>query len=253
MTVTLQDAISFGDLSFVKDDFDQIKKVCPNLMGSVVNRSNLPGRTQLEKMHHLIMGELSELATIKYLRSNGRFAESAVDKMSGRPDLGHDVRFKNESGKDLLCSVKSSNSHSYGWPNIIDRMHFPFTKDEVKDINVRAYYRLPSTRETLSDSEKASREDAAENGSIFVEIKNTRRGDTAEFAVVEAITLHNMERLYSYGKLLAIASRRMLNEAGFRRSFDEYLGIEREMSVLKIKDGRTMRELLDVCQRVEPT
>ena len=54
------------------------------------------------------MGEIAEIAVIKWLKSRGKYAVSAVDKTSDKPDSGHDVIVKDIKGVERKCSVKSS-------------------------------------------------------------------------------------------------------------------------------------------------
>ena len=61
------------------------------LCRSICDRPDLHERGMLERFHDVLMGEVAEQSVIKWLRSQGVPAESAVDKASEQPDSGHDI------------------------------------------------------------------------------------------------------------------------------------------------------------------
>ena len=56
------------------------------LCKTISDRSDLHLRGYMERYIDVMMGEVAEAAVIKWLRQNGKYAVSAVNKSSGKPD-----------------------------------------------------------------------------------------------------------------------------------------------------------------------
>lgn len=106
--IVIEDVVK---VELTKDELDICIDTAKNLSNHIIDRKNLHGRDDLERFINVLTGEIAEQMVLKWLHENGRQAESAVDKQSNNPDLGHDIRvFKIEDGSELLCSIKSSLS-----------------------------------------------------------------------------------------------------------------------------------------------
>lgn len=124
----------------------QIKECIQNafyLTDFITDRSDLHSCSFLEKFMDVLLGEISERMVIEWLRSNGKYAESAVDKRSEHPDLGHDIWIKNTKGKISKCSVKSSISGlKSDMKDILSIFSPAFKTEEIRDINIQVYFWL---------------------------------------------------------------------------------------------------------------
>lgn len=116
------------------------------LADTMIDRADLHGRTYLERFIDLVMGEIAEQTVLKWVRENGKYARSAVDKTSGVPDLGHDIYFKRAGGgsTDLVkCSVKSSLSALISDPQaLLSTYNLASKRSEIRDVNVQVYFWL---------------------------------------------------------------------------------------------------------------
>ena len=59
------------------------------LLKTMGDRPDLHNRGDFERFTNIAMGEIAERSVIAWLRSNGKYAESAVDKHSEKPDRGN--------------------------------------------------------------------------------------------------------------------------------------------------------------------
>ena len=83
-----KDIISF---KFTNNQIKECIEIANNLTDSVVDRKDLHNRDYLERFLDILMGEIAEKLVISWLQQNKKFVKSAVDKTSGKPDLGHDI------------------------------------------------------------------------------------------------------------------------------------------------------------------
>ncbi len=114
----------------------------------VVDRKDLHKRSYLERFINLVMGEIGEQSVLKWLKKNGKYAVSAVDKNSGKPDKGHDILLKNKKGGIIKCSVKSSLAAKKSEMNdILSTFNLASTKQEVRDVNIQVYFWLEIFKE----------------------------------------------------------------------------------------------------------
>ena len=114
-----------------------------DLIDSVIDRGDLHDRSYLERFIDLILGEISEKIVIKWIRQNGKYAESAVDKKSRKPDMGHDIWLKNKNGEKIKCSVKSSLSAlKSDMDAILCSFKIASKKTEIREVNVQVYFWL---------------------------------------------------------------------------------------------------------------
>lgn len=117
-------------------------KVSLELIKSMIDRSDLHKRGEFERFINISMGEIAESAFIKWLRDNGKYAESAVDKHSNKPDKGYDV-FLNSNGKPIECSIKSSLSvFKSDIDDVLDNFTISTKQSEIRDVNVQIYFWL---------------------------------------------------------------------------------------------------------------
>lgn len=138
--------ITKNDIVFVpltKDELDACIDTSQYIAGHIVDRKDLHKRDDLERFNNILMGEIAEQMVIKWLKIQGKTAESAVDKKSGKPDAGHDVRvFRNTDGTEALCSVKSSLSYKLDMDGILNICKIATKESELRDINVQVYFWL---------------------------------------------------------------------------------------------------------------
>lgn len=139
-------SINGCDMVIVNLDDKEIQICLENaqfLCATMNDRRDLHARSYMERYIDILMGEAAELAVIKWLNNNGKFAVSAVDKKSGKPDLGHDIILKSRNGKEITCSVKSSLSAlKNSFDDILDTFTIATKSSEIRKINVQVYYWL---------------------------------------------------------------------------------------------------------------
>ena len=112
------------------------------LLKTMQDRADLHARGALERFINIAMGEVAEQAVIKWLQGQGKFAQSAVDKGSGRPDEGRDIVLRSNRGRDIECSVKSSLSAHLNVEQILTQFHLSAKRSEIRDINIQVYFWL---------------------------------------------------------------------------------------------------------------
>lgn len=113
------------------------------LCETINDRNDLHLRSYMERYIDIMMGEAAEYAVIKWLINNGKYAVSAVDKKSGKPDLGHDIILKGRNGNEITCSVKSSLSvFKHSFDDILDTFTIATKLSEIRKVNVQVYYWL---------------------------------------------------------------------------------------------------------------
>lgn len=113
------------------------------LLKSMQDRGDLHTRGVLERYIDIVMGEIAEQSVIKWVQSQGKFAQSAVDKTSGRPDSGRDVLFHSREGRSISCSVKSSLSvHHSNVADMLSQFHLASKQSEIRGINIQVYFWL---------------------------------------------------------------------------------------------------------------
>lgn len=138
--ITEKDIVYMG---LEKSEIDECIRTAMHLSGNIIDRSDLHARDELERFINVLMGEVAELMTIKWLHNNNKYARSAVNKTSKTPDLGHDIEVKKENTNDLLlCSVKSSISYKLSPPRILEICKLATKKSELRDINIQVYFWL---------------------------------------------------------------------------------------------------------------
>lgn len=139
-------SINGCDMVIVNLDDKEIQICLENaqyLCATINDRRDLHARSYMERYIDILMGEAAELAVIKWLNNNGKFAVSAVDKKSGKPDFGHDIILKSRNGKEITCSVKSSLSAlKNSFDDILDTFTIATKSSEIRKINVQVYYWL---------------------------------------------------------------------------------------------------------------
>lgn len=124
-------------------DLAQCIQAAASLFPHIVDRKDLHQRDDLERFIDVLMGEVAELMAIRWLRDNGKFAVSAVDKTSGSPDLGHDVWVIDRQSQRLAkTSIKSSISAQLSLERILAEMKLATKKSELRDFNMQVYFWL---------------------------------------------------------------------------------------------------------------
>lgn len=137
--VTSSDIIKFKlKDSTIKSCIDTACK----LVDTMIDRNDLHGRDYLEKFLNILMGELAEQLVISWIKNCGKYVESAVDKNSGRPDLGHDILLKSKDGRQIKASIKSSLSVHKQPKDIISEFTLATTKKEIREVNIQVYFWL---------------------------------------------------------------------------------------------------------------
>ena len=129
-------ALSENDLSSCIDN-TQI------LCETISDRSDLHLRSYMERYIDIMMGEVAEAAVIKWLKQNGKYAVSAVNKSSGKPDSGRDIILRGKHKQEIECSVKSSLSvYKYNINDILDTFTIATKASELRKVNIQVYYWL---------------------------------------------------------------------------------------------------------------
>jgi hypothetical protein len=144
MTVSLSDVVH---ISFSDEELHEYINVANKITTSVVDRNDLHSRDYLERFINVILGEISERMVIKWLREQGKYVESTVDKESETPDAGHDIKLRNNEGETIYCSIKSSLSVFKKIPEILEQFTIATTMREVRDVNIQVYFWLNVTGE----------------------------------------------------------------------------------------------------------
>ncbi len=138
-----------------KTEIDECIKTAMHLSGHIIDRADLHVRDDLERFMNILMGEVAEKMTIKWLNNNKKYARSAVNKTGTTPDLGHDIEVKKKTSNDsLLCSVKSSISYKLSPPGILEICKLATKKSELRDINIQVYFWL--TLNPTSDNNRVT-------------------------------------------------------------------------------------------------
>lgn len=122
----------------IKESIDVAKKIAD----SIIDRGDLHNRDFLEKFLDILMGEIAEKLVISWFERNNKFVESAVDKNSDKPDLGHDIILKASGGRVIKASIKSSLSVFKKPKDIIEGFTLATTAREIRDINIQVYFWL---------------------------------------------------------------------------------------------------------------
>lgn len=146
--------ISEKDVVYVKINKDDLNSCIDNakhISLGIEDRKDLHGRDMLERFTNVLMGEVAELMVIKWLKDNGKFAQSAVDKVLNAPDKGHDVNVRTTDDREIFCSVKSSLSVKYNVQQIIKNFKLATKRNELADINIQVYFWL-----TINPTDKSS-------------------------------------------------------------------------------------------------
>ena len=134
-----KDIISF---KFTNNQIKECIEIANNLTDSVVDRKDLHNRDYLERFLDILMGEIAEKLVISWLQQNKKFVKSAVDKTSGKPDLGHDIILRAKDGREIKGSIKSSLSVFKQPTDIINEFTLATTAREVRDVNIQVYFWL---------------------------------------------------------------------------------------------------------------
>lgn len=127
-------------IDLINEELDQCIANAQHIYHHIIDRHDLHTRDNLERFENVLMGEVAELSVIKWLQSNGKFAESAVNKTSEEPDLGHDIRVRDSRGNIKLCSIKSSLSFGLQPDRILNELKLATKASELRDINIQVYY-----------------------------------------------------------------------------------------------------------------
>lgn len=140
MGVTLDDVIA-RNLS--QDDIAKCIHNASTLLPHISDRNDLHQRDYLERFIDVLIGEVAELIVIRWLRDNGKFAVSAVDKSSGSPDLGHDIWVIDKENNCLSkTSIKSSISAKLNPDRILKEMRLAARRLELCEFNIQVYFWL---------------------------------------------------------------------------------------------------------------
>ncbi len=113
------------------------------LCETISDRSDLHLRSYMERYIDIMMGEVAEAAVIKWLKQNGKYAVSAVNKSSGKPDSGRDIILRGKHKQEIECSVKSSLSvYKDNINDILDTFTIATKASELRKVNIQVYYWL---------------------------------------------------------------------------------------------------------------
>jgi hypothetical protein len=141
--------INTNDVIRIILDKTELNKCIDNaklVLRNLVDRKDLHERDDLERFNNVLMGEIAECMVIKWIKINGKYVKSSVDKNSGVPDLGHDIELKKaDSGEIIKCSIKSSLSFKKGLDGIVNEFKLATTEKELREVNIQVYFWLELT------------------------------------------------------------------------------------------------------------
>lgn len=137
--VNVEDIIS---VNINEDDIKDCIERATHISKSIADRTDLHSRDYLERFINVLMGEIAEHIVITWLRQNNKFVESAVDKTSDKPDLGHDLWLKKYNGDRIKCSIKSSISALKSPKDILTTFTIATKESEIRDVNIQVYFWL---------------------------------------------------------------------------------------------------------------
>lgn len=141
MAVSKEDVIKVDYLLDV--DMSTCAENTTFLCETMKDRSDLHDRSYMERYIDIFMGEVAETAVINWLNKNGKYAVSAVDKKSGKPDKGHDIFLKDKYGREIKGSVKSSlSAKKSNIDDILKIFTIATKKSELRQVNIQVYYWL---------------------------------------------------------------------------------------------------------------
>lgn len=137
------------------EEISECVQTAIKLCDTIIDRHDLHERDYLERLIDIIMGEIAEQVVIKWLHSNGKYAISAVDKTSGKPDAGHDIIVKAKTGRKTRCSIKSSLSvMKANAEDIISTFQLASKPSEMREINIQVYFWLRIFNKDLENGTK---------------------------------------------------------------------------------------------------
>jgi len=137
--ITPNDVVQFP---ISADAFTDVVANAQNVSRNIVDRVDLHARDELERFINVLLGEVAERMVTDWLHSCGKFAQSSVDKTSGKPDAGHDILIRGLDGRSLTCSVKSSLSYKLDIRGILDNFKLATKQSEIRDVNIQVYFWL---------------------------------------------------------------------------------------------------------------
>jgi hypothetical protein len=140
MAVSKVDIIRIGEIP--DDVLSKLIDLSNRVAKNIVDRKDLHKRDYLERFMDVLLGEIAENAVINWLKNNGKFAESAVDKCSSHSDPGHDLILRTVTGNEIKCSVKSSIAALKGIDDIVDQFTLATKETELRDVNIQVYFWL---------------------------------------------------------------------------------------------------------------
>lgn len=130
-------------IALSKEELSVCTKNTQILFETMSDRPDLHLRGNMERYIDIMMGEAAEAAVIKWLGQNGKYAVSAVNKRSGKPDAGHDILLMNKQKREIECSVKSSLSvYKDNIDDILDTFTVATKASELRKVNIQVYYWL---------------------------------------------------------------------------------------------------------------
>ena len=130
-------------IDLLEEDLSKCTENAQILCETISDRSDLHLRSYMERYINILMGEVAEVAVIKWLRQNGKYADSAVNKRSGKPDSGRDIILKDRYEREIGCSVKSSLSvYKNNIDDILDTFTVATKESELRKVNIQVYYWL---------------------------------------------------------------------------------------------------------------
>lgn len=140
MSITSADVIV--GVNLLDKDIHEIVEIANKITPNIIDRADLHKRDYLERFIDVLMGEIAERVVIKWLNENGKYAVSAVDKNSEKPDAGHDILLKDQYGKSIKGSIKSSLSVFKEEINDILDFTIASKESEIRDVNIQVYFWL---------------------------------------------------------------------------------------------------------------
>lgn len=138
-------SVRVEDIVQVKLPSELVKKsisVATHITENLVDRRDLHTRDLLERFIDCLMGEIAEQTVIYWLQRNNKYAASAVDKTSDKPDTGHDIWVKSKDQRTVKASIKSSISAQKTPEQILKTFTLATTPSELREINIQVYFWL---------------------------------------------------------------------------------------------------------------
>ncbi len=110
---------------------------------ALTHRHSNPRVDPLNRYIQVVMDELAERMVIQWLQTNGKFAESAVDKGATNPDLGHEIWVTDIRGVKVRAAIHTFlSTNKSEMPEMLESHSLSVETDHLCGINFSVVYWL---------------------------------------------------------------------------------------------------------------